>query len=134
MDKSKKELLKRYIALLYRQIAEGEGLQNTPRLKLVDSIENAKLDPIGYTAHYNPTDNSIVLYITNRLIVDVLRSFAHECIHAKQNERGDLKDAHTELGYAQTDPHMREMENEAFLKGSQYLRTLQDTIRIKTKK
>jgi len=132
MDSAKKELLKKYIALLYSKIATGEGLKVKPRIVLTNDEENAAKDPIGYTAHFNPADNSIKCYITGRLIVDCLRSISHELIHLAQKERGDLDNASTEAGYAQKDPHMRKMEEEAFLKGSQYLRDLQDELRQKS--
>jgi len=132
MVNSKKELLKKYIAMLYKKIADGEGLKTIPRIVLVTDKENASKDPIGYTAYYNPEDNSIKLYIIGRLIVDCLRSIGHEFIHQAQRERGDLTgNEDAGAGYAQNNPKLRQLEEEAFLKGSLYLRDLQDELRNK---
>ena len=132
MENAKKEKLKKYIALLYRKIADGEGLKIIPKITLVNDLENEKQDPLGYTAYFNPQDNSIKCYITNRLIVDCLRSIGHELIHLKQKERGDLiGNESTEVGYAQNNPKMAKLEAEAFLRGSLYLRQLQDELRKK---
>jgi hypothetical protein len=132
MDKAKKELLKKYIALLYTKVVDGEGLQTKPKITLTEDEDNAAQDPLGKTAYFNANDNSIRLYITGRLIVDCLRSFVHECIHLKQKERGDLDNRLGDgVGYAQNDPHMRKMEEEAYVKGSLYLRDLQDELRQK---
>ena len=81
----------------------------------------------GQTAYYKPSDQSIVLYITNRHPKDICRSFAHELVHHHQNERGDLDmgDASSPT-YAQDDKHMRKMEMEAYLKGNLLFRDWED--------
>jgi hypothetical protein len=43
-------------------------------------------------AHYSPSDNNIVVYVGNRNLGDILRSTAHEMVHAKQNQQGKLKE------------------------------------------
>ena len=48
-------------------------------------------DGIRTTAVYNNAHASIKVYIKNRAIVDILRSIAHEMVHHKQNQRGDLE-------------------------------------------
>ncbi len=39
---------------------------------------------------FNPNDGSIRLVIVNRQILDVLRTLAHELVHARQHERNEL--------------------------------------------
>lgn len=126
-----REDLKKYIVLLYKRIATGEKIQQAPKVILSDNIENVNQDPLGKTAYYDPANKLVRVYITGRLIVDILRSFSHECIHHVQNERGDFNtnDDNTGTGYAQTNPHLRKMEEEAYLKGSLYLRDFQDELR-----
>ena len=83
-------------------------------IELMDDEENAK-NPLGTTAHYNPDEMKITIYVTGRHIKDILRSISHELIHHVQNCRGDLSGMQdTSLGYAQRDSHMRDMETEAF--------------------
>ena len=56
-------------------------------------------------------------------------------IHHHQNERGDL-----DLGnassptYAQDDPHMRNMEKEAYLEGNLLLRDYEDKFKYENKR
>ncbi len=86
-----------------------------PRLFLRQDSENSK-NALGKTAHYNPHDKSITIFITSRHPKDILRSFAHELVHHAQNLRGDLapeKCGDTKLGYAQSNKHLRNMEKEA---------------------
>ena len=91
--------------------------------------QNAQ-DVFGRTAHYNPIEKTIVIFITNRHPKDILRSFCHEMIHHVQNERGDLKmgDASSPT-YAQDDEHMRKMEKEAYLEGNLLLRDFEDNFK-----
>lgn len=93
------------------------GFAHPPKINFVDDVENAK-DPMGRTAHYDPQNKSITLYITNRHPKDILRSLAHELTHHLQNLRGEF-DEIGELGegYAQNNEHMRNMEIEAYASG-----------------
>ena len=118
--------LKEALVEIYKTAKEKYNIQNTPKLHLREDEENAQ-GVFGKTAYYNPSDMSIVLYITNRHPKDICRSFAHELIHHHQKERGDLDmgDA-TSPTYAQDDPHMRKMEMEAYLKGNLLFRDWED--------
>lgn len=49
-------------------------------------------DGIRTSAVYNNNSELSKVYIKNRAIVDICRSVAHELVHHKQNQRGDLKD------------------------------------------
>ena len=57
----------------------------------VTAILTNKKDGIRTTAVYNNAHASIKVYIKNRAIVDILRSLAHEMVHHKQNQRGELE-------------------------------------------
>ena len=118
--------LKEALGKIFQTAKEELGIQNTPQLYLRNDDENAQ-SLFGKTAHYEPTEQSIVLYITNRHPKDICRSFAHELVHHHQNERGDLEigDA-TSPTYAQDDQHMRKMEMEAYLKGNLLFRDWED--------
>jgi len=86
-------------------------------IEFLDDEDNAK-NPLGTTAHYNPDQMKITIYVTGRHLKDILRSISHELIHHVQNCRGDLGNIGTELGYAQKDNHMRGMEHEAYTIGN----------------
>ena len=118
--------LKEALVEIYKKAKENYQFENTPKLILRQDEENAE-NLFGRTAYYNPSDMSIVLYITNRHPKDVCRSFSHELVHHHQNERGDLNmgDASSPT-YAQDDKHMRKMEMEAYLKGNMMFRDWED--------
>ncbi len=98
------------------------GFKRPPKLFFVNDKQNAG-DTLGKTAYYEPETETIKVYVTNRHPKDVLRSFSHELVHHAQNCRGDFdNDTVTEEGYAQNDPHLREMEREAYEKGNMIFR------------
>jgi len=121
--------LKEALKEIYKVAKEHYGLQNTPKLYLRKDEENAE-GIFGKTAYYSPSDESIVLYITNRHPKDICRSFSHELVHHHQNERGDLDMGDTsQATYAQDDPHMRKMEMEAYLEGNMLFRDWEDKVK-----
>jgi len=104
---------------------EQLGYDKDPDIHYVTDKDNAN-NMLGYTAHYQPEKKIVTVYISNRHPKDALRSLAHELVHHAQNERGDLNNAVTQQGYAQSDPHMRKMEEEAYLKGNMMFRDWED--------
>jgi len=114
---------------IYRDAVKKFDIQNTPRLVLRKDEENGA-KTLGRTAYYDPSDMTIVLYISGRHPKDILRSFAHELIHHVQNERGDLQmgDA-SNPQYAQQDDHLRNMEKEAYLEGNLLMRDFEDNFK-----
>jgi len=121
--------LKEALGEIFKAAKEEFGIQNIPQLYLKQDKENAQ-GIFGKTAYYDPAEQSVVLYITNRHPKDICRSFAHELVHHHQNERGDLDmgDASSPT-YAQDDPHMRKMEMEAYLKGNLLFRDWEDKVK-----
>ena len=114
---------------LYEDAKEKYDIQQAPKLILRKDKENADM-LFGRTAYYDPTSQTIVVYITNRHTKDILRSYCHELIHHVQNERGDLeKGDSSSPTYAQDDDHMRKMEMEAYLKGNLLLRDFEDNFK-----
>jgi superoxide dismutase, Fe-Mn family len=47
-------------------------------------------DKLQTLAQYNLVDNSIDVYVKDRLMADILRSIAHELVHHQQLENGDI--------------------------------------------
>ena len=119
---------------LYGTAKNKFGIQQAPKLILRKDEENAE-QIFGLTAHYDPQEQTIVIYITNRHPKDILRSFCHELIHHIQNERGDLNLGNASSPtYAQDDEHMRNMEKEAYLNGNLLLRDFEDNFKYESKK
>lgn len=102
--------------------------EKPPRLFLKQDSENQKC-ALGKTAHYDPQERAVTLYISGRHPKDIIRSFAHELVHHCQNERGDLAPEKMKTmtkNYAQENDHMRKMEQEAYLMGNMCFRDWED--------
>jgi len=120
--------LKKHIASFFPFAQKQLGFKRPPKLFFVQDQNNAG-DILGKTAHYEPETETIKIYVTDRHPKDVLRSFSHELVHHAQNCRGDFdNDTVTEEGYAQSDPHLREMEREAYEKGNMIFRDYTDSL------
>ena len=120
-----KNIIKQFMPFAQKQI----GFKDPPRLFLRNDSENAK-NPLGKTAFYDPAQKSVTLYVTGRHPKDILRSLGHELVHHKQNCDGQF-DGVREMGqgYAQEDPHLRQMEVEANRDGSMCLRDFEDMLK-----
>jgi len=104
-------------------------VKQVPQVIFKDDHKNSQ-NVLGRTGQYDPNNKVVTIFVTGRHGKDVLRSLAHELIHHLQNERGDLKNiGSTEVGYAQKDDHMRNMEREAYEQGNLCLRDWEDQIK-----
>lgn len=71
---------------------------------------------ITTTAYYDIVNCVICVYIKDRAIMDVMRSVAHELVHHKQNERGEL------VGAPEEGADGSPLENEANAKAGEIIR------------
>ena len=93
--------------LLIKQLLREE-IETMPKKAIIQKFMEFTIDYLGIhgkvnliltkhktdirtTAFYNNELSLIKIYIKNRAIVDILRSIAHEMVHHKQNQRGDLE-------------------------------------------
>jgi Zn-dependent peptidase ImmA (M78 family) len=121
--------LQEAIVSLVKEACGKLQLENIPRV-ILKKTDNQHLNEIlAPTAYYSPDEKLIALYITNRHPKDILRSLAHELIHYKQDERGDLTNIKTKPGYAQESEYMRDLEKEAYLEGNMMFRDWEDKIK-----
>ena len=102
------------------------GFDESPTLNLVSDDSNTS--PLGKTAHYDPSNMEITIYVNGRHPKDIMRSFSHELVHHNQNLKGEFANIVGQGGsnYAQTNPHLRKMEKEAYLKGNMCFRDWED--------
>ncbi len=120
-----KDLIKQFMPFAQKQI----GFERPPRLFLRHDAGNAK-NPLGKTAFYDPSAESVTLYVSGRHPKDILRSLGHELVHHKQNCDGEFSDSDDMgPGYAQRDPHLRDMEEKANRDGSMCLRDFEDKLK-----
>ena len=102
------------------------GFEKPPTLFLNSDPANAE-NMLGKTAYYDPEQREVHIYTTDRHPKDIMRSISHELVHHNQNCQGDLGgDHYSGEGYAQKDPHMRKMEQEAYLQGNMCFRDWED--------
>jgi hypothetical protein len=113
---------------------QGVNVQPYPKVTLRhDPSQDG--DYLGKTAYYEPVEKRIVVYTAGRHIKDILRSFCHEMVHHSQNLEGLLQSEGNaeDPQYAQNDPHMRKMEEDANLRGSMCMRDWTDGIKYNKK-
>jgi hypothetical protein len=108
-----KELLVSLTMYMMDQI----NIEPLPDLVFIeDDTQNAK-NLLGRTAHYNHNDKCITLYTYGRHPKDILRSYAHEMIHHKQNLEGRLKNQINTQNINEDD-YLKEIEEEAYRLGN----------------
>jgi hypothetical protein len=83
------------------------------------------------TGYYDPAKKMIVLFTKGRHLKDILRSFAHEMIHHDQNLSGEMTsekigEGGTDPKYTQNNPHLRKLEEDAYLRGNMMFRDWTD--------
>jgi hypothetical protein len=118
--------LKSSLREFYPYAKKRLGFERPVRLFLRNDPHNAE-QVYGKTAYYDPQEEKVVLYVTNRHPKDILRSFAHELVHHKQNCEGRLSGLTAGEGYAQTELGDK-LETEAYV-GSKLVRDYEDTRR-----
>ena len=118
--------LKSSLREFYPYAKKRLGFDRPVRLFLRQDPHNAE-QVYGKTAYYDPQEEKVVLYVTNRHPKDILRSFAHELVHHKQNCEGRLSGLTAGDGYAQTELGDK-LETEAYV-GSKLVRDYEDTRR-----
>jgi len=96
-DSSEKKIIDDFVKFVQKELK----IDNDIEIKL----QNDK-DGIDTTAAYKYEDgedkkienSEIRVFASGRALVDILRSIAHELVHHKQNEDGDLEGKHSNVG------------------------------------
>ena len=107
---------KELLVSLTMHMMDNINIEPLPDLIFIeDDTKNAK-NLLGKTAYYNPENKSITLYTLNRHPKDILRSYAHEMIHHKQNLEGKLTNIQGQN--INEDDYLKELEREAYEYGN----------------
>ena len=103
----KKKKLHEFVKFVVKEL----GIKNAPTIAIL-----GKRDGLKTTANYDYSkENKIIkVYSRNRLVVDVMRSIAHELTHHKQWEDGKLKTPPPDIGGP--------IEDEANAKAGQFIK------------
>ena len=118
-SETKIDMLNYWIEQLFKYFKEiGFETEPIPRIVL-DETPNPEDELFIKTGYYDPNDNKLVLFIDNRHIKDILRTFCHEMVHRNQNIVNPRQFALSEgdMPLAQA-PRLKKIESEAFLKGN----------------
>lgn len=110
---------------------ESVGVPLSPMPKIIMSSDTQyQNNPFGKTAYYNPHHRTVTIFTAGRHIKDILRSFAHELIHHSQNITGMFDPSQSNSlnnpRYAEENPHLRMMEEDAYLRGNMIFRSWED--------
>jgi len=121
--------LEQFVSDFFPYSQKQLGFDKPATIRFESDQDNAGV-MLGKTAYYDPESMEVVLYIDGRHPKDVMRSLSHELVHHAQNCRGDFTGQNiTGPGYAQSDPHLRKMEREAYTKGNLIFRDFEDLIK-----
>ena len=113
-------------SILEYMIDEGIQITPLPEIKVKEDLAESS-NFFGKTAYYDPNSKEVVLYVQGRHPKDVMRSFAHEMIHHKQNLEGRLRGVTT--SNTNEDSSLMELEKEAYLQGNITFRNWEDSIK-----
>jgi hypothetical protein len=113
-------------SILEFMVKEGMKITPLPEVKIRRDISESS-NFFGKTAYYDPGLKEIVLYVEGRHPKDVMRSFAHEMIHHKQNLEGRLETIDTTNTNENVD--LNEIEQEAYLTGNMVFRMWEDSVK-----
>jgi len=113
-------------SILEYMIDEGIQITPLPEIKVKEDLAESS-NFFGKTAYYDPNNKEVVLYVQGRHPKDVMRSFAHEMIHHKQNLEGRLDGIST--SNTNEDSDLLDLEKEAYLEGNITFRNWEDSIK-----
>jgi hypothetical protein len=107
LDDNKKEKLNEFVKFVKKEL----GIKHLPTI----AIQN-KRGELKTTANYDYAKENKVMKVNgkNRMLVDVMRSIAHELVHHNQFEQGRLKTQPPDIG--------GEIEDEANAKAGQFIK------------
>ena len=112
---------------LYDFMKNKYKFSREPKVFFLVDEENSK-NILGKTGFYDPKEESVHVYVTNRHPKDVLRSFAHELLHHIQGcegmvkaDRGDAEGT-KDPNYFIHDQFLRKIELDAFKRGNDAFR------------
>ena len=109
-----------------------KGYTKRPFPKII--LDNSEQEGVFIkTGYFDPTANGIRLFVNGRHPKDVLRTFAHELIHWKQQVNGEIEKSGYSGDKITEDKNLIKLESEAYLKGNLAFRSWTETEEKKKK-
>ena len=96
VDEDTTHNIKDVIKEFFSDATEHLGIENKPKLIIKRDPEWGRRN--GTFGRYDPDTHSVTLSVTDRHILDILRTLAHELTHAKQEETQSIPDDAGETG------------------------------------
>jgi hypothetical protein len=121
-----KEFKDKLVSLTMFMMDNGLDLDPLPDINFIEDDKKNASNILGRTAHYDPNSKCIVLYTYGRHPKDILRSYAHEMIHHKQNLEGKIQGIDGQN--INEDEYLKELELEAYSKGNMYFRSWENSL------
>ena len=130
-----KHFKKNLAELAWYMKGNGANIEPFPKVQLNNEPQAEPESIFQTTGYYNPQEKVIVLFTYGRHPKDILRSFAHEMIHHDQNLSGEMTlekvGESNSPKYAQNNPHLRKLEEDAYLRGNMMFRDWTDNKKYK---
>jgi hypothetical protein len=105
-----------------------ETIKPLPTVILLDNEEENFKKVLGRTGYYEPDTMQIIIYTKGRHPKDIIRSFAHEMIHHKQNIEKRLPDVIATENINEDD-ELASLEKEAYTEGNMVMREWENKIK-----
>lgn len=104
-----------------------------PKVVFHTKIQDCKDSLHSKTGYFDPNTNKIHMFLCDnkgeRIVKDVLRSFAHEVIHYFQEHRGDIEKSGYSGDKITEDNKLIGLEKEAYLKGNLLFRSYTELLK-----
>jgi hypothetical protein len=120
-----KEFKDKLISLTMFMIDNDLNIEPLPNINFIEDDKENAVNILGHTAYYDPNQKCITLYTYGRHPKDVLRSYAHEMIHHKQNLEDRIHNIQGQN--INEDDHLKELETEAYRDGNMYFRSWENS-------
>ena len=112
-------------SLFTYMVGRGLEIQPLPKVSIVNDPEQAE-GIFCKTAHYQPNNHEVTLYVAGRHPKDILRSLSHEMIHHMQNLQGLLGNGIVTTTNTNEDDNLQKLEDQAYLLGNRFFRNWED--------
>lgn len=99
-------------------VEQGVKIEPFPKLRLLRGNGN-RFDPFAPTGNYAGDTQTVTLYIGQRHLKDILRSYCHELIHHNQNLKDPERFASlNKSGALQENSALEKFERDAYSRGN----------------
>lgn len=117
-NENKIDMLNYWIEQIVKFLRTKMDIDPLPKIRL-DQTPNPEDELFIKTGYYEPVNNELVLFIDNRHIKDILRTFCHEMVHRNQNlvDPEEFQNSTSNLPLDE-DRNLKHIESEAFLYGN----------------